>query len=277
MPLVVLVAAPEGGIRLSYTPAEAGATVTAVRLYTDPVRTGTPIFEGVPVLSGGVWTFTAGLDDGDYYSAFDVTDSTGTFTDRGDFFYVLGGEVFPNSTVVSAAEVRDHLELGDDRSKDAELLRFVATAIDMVEEKVGPLAPRTVTDVLSAGGPALVLRQSPVLAVTSLAPYEWGMAGTPVALVDTRLDGPAGLLHFRYPRGGVVEVTYVAGYARLPEGARMAVLELTRQRYSVSQGGYRPGYGDVDGEPNVSQRSGMWLSPDIMAMLAPFMRGMRVA
>jgi hypothetical protein len=225
-------------IRLSYRPAEADATVTAVRLYTDPARTGTPVFDGVPVLLSGVWTFTPDLADGDYYSAFDVTDSTGSFSDADDFFYVLDGQVAAGSTLLSLAEIRAHLALGSDRSYDRQLVRHLQAAIERITDHVGfPLTPGSVVEEHPAAA-VIVLRQARVTAVTSI------VDSTGTAVAGYRLT-PGGILRtaggYYGGHGTLLTITYTAGYDALPALVREVLLDLIRLRYETRADALPPG------------------------------------
>ena len=80
-------------VRLSYSPAEPAATVTEARLYTHPSRSGDPVVSGTPLLQAEVWTYSPDVADGLYFTAFDVTDSTGSFTDRKGVLQVLDGDI----------------------------------------------------------------------------------------------------------------------------------------------------------------------------------------
>jgi hypothetical protein len=258
--LAVLSPPVEGGTRLSYSPAEAGASVTAVRLYETPARTGVPVFQGVPTLHGGVWTFSADLEDGDYYSAFDVTDSTGAFIDDDDFFYVLSGEVVPGSQVVSMAEVRVHVGAEDD-SQDSILLRHLGMAIETVSERVGaPLLPQTRTEPFDRAA-TIILPSSHVRSATVT---DSGGNAVPYVL------RPGGLL--RGSAGyGQVTVTYTEGFDRLPDTIRQVVLDLVRVLYDTRIGALPPGV-DVAEEVDLPRPFPFDFEP-VLNRLGPYRRG----
>lgn len=282
MPLVVTTATtpviPPGMVRLQYVPAEAGAVVTAVRLYTDPARTGTPVFSGTPTNAAGTWTFDAPLADGDYYSAFDVTDSTGGFTDRGDFFLVADGEVI--QTIVSLSDTLRHLfkkgnrdftaaDLAEARTRDGgEVTLLLQAATRPLEEKAGAILPRLVTERVRGHSTTIVLRESPALALVSVS-------GDSGVLTGGELDGPAGLLHDS--PYGVRSVTYTVGRSPIPANIRKAALTWIAYWWSREHGGngtYLPpdGIGVAGGVMGVSA-----LDRQIDALLGPDRRGMRVA
>lgn len=248
-------------VRLSYTPAEPAATVTAVRLYTTPARTGTPAFTGTPVASAGTWTVSPNLTDGPYYSAFDVTDSTGSYTDADDFFYVLDGQIAPGSQIVSIHDVRTITGLTD-ATKDREQVELISAAVPVIEDWVGPILPRTVTETPVES----VLSQRPVLAVTSVT-----KGGSAVTTPYT-LNGPAGLVT-GLPTGTVV--TYTAGYRPIPSNIRRAVLRWVAWSWRRDHGGsetYLPA-GD-DATPIAPGVGG--IEREIWHILGPYRRGPHV-
>lgn len=208
-------------VRLSYTPAEAGATVTGVRVYPDPDRTGTPSASGIPTLTTGVWTFSPDLADGDYYTAWDVTDSTGSFTDADDFFYVLHGEVAPASTVVSMAELR---EVVGELTKDSDplLLRLLQATVRHVQRRYGLLPAEVEPVVVDRPTGTVVLPHSHVDAVSVTR------HGEPVPVTVNRA---AGLV---YGVGyGPVTITYSV---EVGEDVKRAVLYAVQHAYESQQG-----------------------------------------
>jgi hypothetical protein len=267
--LAVLSPPVEGGTRLSYSPAEAGASVTAVRLYDTPARTGVPVFQGVPTLNGGVWTFSADLEDGDYYSAFDVTDSTGAFTDDDDFFYVLSGEVVPGSQVVSMAEVRAHLNLPD-KHHDAELVLHVAAAVEVLSEYVGsPLLPTPVTETHPRAG-TVILRNSRAVSIASVT----DAAGAAVPGYSLQ---PGGLLTGGYGGYGTLTVTYVAGFDRVPAALRLAVLIVAARLWETQRGAQPLPVLGGDEDPFTNPGGLPLLPPRAETLLAPYRRSASVA
>lgn len=259
-------------VRLSYTPAESAATVTAVRIYTDPARTGTPFASGVPVLASGVWTFSPDLPDGAYYTAWAVTDSTGSFTDGDDFFFVQFGEVVPNSQVVSLAEVRAHLNITT-KTNDSELIALVGAAVEVIGDYVGtPLVPTSVTETLPRGS-TLILGSSNVRSLTSVT--QDGTAVTAYTLA------PGGLLtttNGYYGYGGTVTVTYVAGFARLPAAVRHAVLIVVGRLWETQRGNAPSALPSSDFADSGFSTGGLPLLPPLaVTLLQPYRRGVRVA
>lgn len=255
-------------VRLSYAPALAGATVTAVRLYTEPARTGVPTASGVPVLVAGVWTFSPDLPDGDYYTAWDVTDSSGSFTDADDFFYVLFGEVVPNSQAVSMADVRSHLNIKT-KVSDVELLTALIAAVEVVAFHVGaPLVPQTRTETHRRTG-TVILGSSYVRSLTSV--MQDGLAVSGFTLV------PGGMLTVPVGSGGSLTVTYVAGFDRLPMAVRLATLIVVGRLWETQRGNGPSALPEDLNEPFTAPGGLPLLPPRAQTLLEPYRRGVLVA
>lgn len=140
-------------------------------------------------------------------------------------------------TIVPAlGDLKEHLNITS-ATHDVELQHMLDAAVQVVEGYVGRLNERSVTETHrngSGGGP-LVLRESPVVSVLSVASAD----GTTYAAADYDLDGPAGMLHVaggygRWPRG--VTVTYLAGRSELPAAIRLAVLIVAGRLWETQRG-----------------------------------------
>jgi hypothetical protein len=176
--------------------------------------------------------------------------------------------------VVTPADARAHLGLGDDTSHDDELAGFIDAAVEAVEQVVGPILPRTVTERHHGG--IGVLRQAPVLAVTAVASSN-GDAVLPTAYYVDTATGEFALSTYRDVliepfRDGrdYVTVTYTAGRDTVPPGVRMAVLELVRLHYTAGQQGYRPNYGEPELATDDVVINGYLLSRKVLGWLAPY-------
>lgn len=200
------------------------------------------------------WVGT-GANPGAYADVFDVRPATPPY-------------------LVSLADTKRHLNL-DGTEFDEELRSMVEAATATVEDIVGPVVVRTVTEV-QTGGPLLVLNSPPVIALQALAAIRTGGSSYQVADVDvdpvtgivTRLDGLA--------FNGPLRAIYTAGRPIVPASIAQAGeiiighLWETQRGHSVS----RPGFGDEDLVPAAA---GFMVPRRAMEMLAPFRRAPVVA
>jgi len=175
------------------------------------------------------------------------------------------------------ADLKAHLNVTS-TSQDAELVRFLDAAVGTVENIVGPLASRSVTEIHERASDVIVLRQRPVQSVTSVAPYGWAGAGVPVVATTYRLDGPTGLLYLQYATSAPVQVTYVAGYATVPEAISTAVLVVAGRLYETQRGNAPSALPASDFDPNAFGTGGLPLLPPLaVTLLEPYRRGPTVA
>jgi hypothetical protein len=219
VPLSVTITGEDG------LPANAGAVALTVTLPDGTPNTTpaiTPTSVGVydhnfPTTQAGVhqvrWVAT-GLNASAFTDAFTVDPPAG-----GNF--------------ISLAEIKRHLK--KDLAKtddDAELLEFIGAACQMIEDRIGPVAPRPATQAVwrhHNTSRQLLLDLHPVVDVTTVTvegvtvPEADPVAGTDGWVLD---PGPGVLAHTRRWPSGRVEVTYRAGRTPLPTNVRLAALEL---------------------------------------------------
>lgn len=133
---------------------------------------------------------------------------------------------------------------------DAELLVYVEAVTAAIERYTGPVINRTVTEVVTGRGLALVLAQVPVVELISLTPLT--AAGAAVNTDDVYLNPDAGTVHRRDGgsfTGGPWEAEYVAGRgtttpATINLAARILLQHLWRTQYGASRGLAGIGGGD---------------------------------
>lgn len=118
-----------------------------------------------------------------------------------------------------------------------EFRNFIMAATEVVESKVGPCSRRTVTQRVTEGTTQLVLRQRPVLSVTSVSSiWPSGPVWTTGSLL---LDQDAGIVQqtwmwpFYY---GPWDVVYVAGRQVIPERYLHAGKEQLRHLWETQRG-----------------------------------------
>lgn len=168
--------------------------------------------------------------------------------------------------IVGLAELKTHLNIpAASTGDDEELREFALSVTEVVEHIVGPVAPRSVVEVHDGGGDAIVLRQPPVLSVTSVA--EGGTAVADYILSD------AGVLYrvagCWLPGRGKVTVTYKAGRSVVPRSIAQAAKELARINWRPQQGGnYSPFDGGASDELG-QVRLGFFVPNRVVEMLTP--------
>ncbi len=150
-------------------------------------------------------------------------------------------------SLISLAEAKAHLNIDEDESVDDEELRgFIAAATAVVERHTGEaVARRTVVeDHRLSGTTSLVLRNAPIVLVTSVASPD----GTVVWLVaDFTVDTFVGVLTGQF-LSGLVRVTYVAGQPVVPPNYLLATQIIVAHLWQTqrwSSLGRQPGF---DGE-----------------------------
>lgn len=224
----------QGGVLVNATTAALtitlpDGTTTAPSIVNPPLVTGKYLYDYVAVQSGrhvGTWLFTmAGGKTTSYVETFDVGQGLVTVDEAVAHLRAAG-------VVTSSADL-DQLQW----------LCMVAT--DAVERDLGRvLTRRTVTEVYDGGQSAIVLRQSPVISVTSVSD-----SAVVISALDYTLDQSTGILY----RGGTstywtrfttgrqsVSVTYVAGYTDPPRAARMVALTIVQSLWQESQQSAHP-------------------------------------
>lgn len=147
-----------------------------------------------------------------------------------------------------------------DPSNDDELQGFIDAAVGIVEGIVGPVTPTTFDEFYNGGTTQIVLREYPVLSITSVResfgsdPVVLTAAtSAPVAVTNSyTVDLNAGVITRRnsgYTTGAffttgdqTVEIIYVAGRSTVPGDIRLATLETVRHLYQQTQQGGRPSF-----------------------------------
>jgi hypothetical protein len=157
------------------------------------------------------------------------------------------------SSPVSLAYVKAHLNLSGITADDPELRDVIAAAVDLAEDFIGPITPRTVTETqLSDGTSTLTLNRYPVLSVQSVTtssgltfsatPSPGGFyyllrGGTLDLFTSYGLGWIPEFSQINYNSGFVsITVNYTAGRASLRPARQLAIAELVRHLWSTQQG-----------------------------------------
>lgn len=184
--------------------------------------------------------------------------------------------------IVGLSETKKHLniDLGD-TSRDEELRGFILSASMVVEDVVGVVARRTITETASGGGRHIVLEKPPVIEVVEVR-----VDGQAVDAGDYEVS-PSGLLSKRFgawPAGlRNVEIVYLAGKPVVPPNIIDATKELIRINWRPQEGGnyaaFDMGRGDDFGNAGLEAslqgnlRLGFFVPNTVTQRLQPDQRG----
>jgi hypothetical protein len=167
-------------------------------------------------------------------------------------------------SVVSLAAVKATLDVSS-AAHDAELQEILDEAEVIIGVLVGPLAPVTVIDEVHTGPGPLLLKQHPVMSVSSAT-------NDGVAVSDVDLDAHAGVLYGSFGSGRRgVRVTYVTGRDLSPD-LRRAVLELVRHLWETQRGNSPAGMALRDPDERTLQGVSSYLLPyRVQTLIEPYL------
>jgi hypothetical protein len=137
---------------------------------------------------------------------------------------------------ITLADAKARLQLDKvttvDAGRDEELQAFIASAIAEQEQRVGPVAPRVVTETVTAYGGRLSLSARPVLSLTSALA---GAASTSITGWSVP-SSMAGLVQSTTYLTGTFTVTYVAGRNPVPADLVEAALLRVQHSFETQRG-----------------------------------------
>jgi hypothetical protein len=203
----------------------------------------------------------------------------------------------PVGRIVGLGEIKEHLNIvPNDRTKDAELLRFCDGSTPIIESLVGDVIQRQRQERYDGGWNYISLRHRPVVSVESVVEYRGPIAYQLQQIAHP--DGgtiysyswePTGRITRRTVGGGVtsfpagnnsVEISYTSGYTAVPAHIRLGTLELIRVNYQQTQQGGRPTYGAGSGGADDyagGSMMGFFVPNRVREILAPSRRHPSVA
>lgn len=189
---------------------------TAVPAVTNP-SAGIYQADYTPTMAGrhtARWVAT-GVNASGYSDIFDVREATPPY-------------------LVSLYDMKQHLNLTT-AVDDEELRGFIEAATRVVENVVGPVVVRTVSEVHGPGN-LLTLNHPPVLALASIAPVWTG--GITYAVGDVDLDATTGIVRRLdgTPFVGPLRVTYSAGRRIVPATMTMAAKVIVGHMWETQRG-----------------------------------------
>jgi uncharacterized phiE125 gp8 family phage protein len=210
--------------------------------------------DGVDTVFGPIASTTTGVYDHNYATVqagrhvvrwVASGANASAYTDTFDVQPVDGG------AFISLRDTKNFLRKLTDED-DEDLRGFIAAACQAIEDRMGHVAPVTVTADRTPRRGVIVLPERPVISVTSVVKLPGGaaipaadeMAGTD----GWKLENAEGVLSVP-TSSSRVRVTYRAGRSPLPQNFRLAGLDLVRHLWQGSQhngAGGRPTLGDSD-------------------------------
>lgn len=221
--------------------APADATSVSVTVRSPDNTTGSP--QTMTHGATGVYTyaFTAVLA-GMHTASFVATGAVAPIGSVDFYVYPTGSAT---TGIVTLAETKTELRIASGVSTyDNQLMSWIAASKTLIEQRVGPMVPRTVVDVFDGSKVSVTLTQPPVISITSIT------EGTYTCIpADYTLSKPSGVvtrMFGQYPyrwldgRQNIV-VTYLAGVTGpWNENIRLANLELLRTWWVATQSMSRP-------------------------------------
>ena len=182
-------------------------------------------------------------------------DWVATGTNSTVFSQIVEARVFRSA--VSLDDARSFLAItADDTTYDPAIRDFMEAATAAVEKRIGPIAPRSVTEFHRGGGTTVMCRNHPVVSVTSVTEY-YGSQSFALTSVSDPSQGstytyiaetPDGTITRRRPGGtdGVfpdgnqaVQITYLAGRTDVEPDIYQAVLLVLEHMWQTQRGAVR--------------------------------------
>ena len=204
----------------------------SLTIYVNDVSVATPTISATPTPTGvfsykyptttygrhrGRWLFT--MADGStsaYVEVFDVQPLDPGF-------------------IISLQDAKQHLNIPASKTtNDEEIRGWLAAITPVVEDYVGPVLPRTVTETVT-GTNVLNLTYSPIMAIVSVTPWYQGAAYSPSML---RFDEFGNLvLAYGGPFfGGTFTVVYTVGMNPIPPNITAAVRIILKHLWETQRG-----------------------------------------
>lgn len=171
---------------------------------------------------------------------------------------------------VSLAEVKRHLNIDDtDPANDDELDMLRSAAQEHVENLIGPVLHRTVTEQVRASGGFVTLGTVPVLSVTSLAATDGPITGyTPDV-------GAALLSNVRTSVNATV--TYRVGRDSCPDAVRLATLIVAAHMWRTQLGNSPSALPDEEAGQGFDPSSADEVPSRARALLRPYLKPSGIA
>jgi hypothetical protein len=158
--------------------------------------------------------------------------------------------------ILGLGEVRTHLNINS-TDQDNELKGYIEAVGVVVENIVGSVLPRTVTESYDGGQETIPLRHWPIVSVTSVKETWYGGATYSLTQIDLTAGTPAGQFNYTFdpntgtitrrigvfetcfmPGSDNIQITYVVGLPQpWPANIRLGALELVSWFWRTTQQG----------------------------------------
>jgi uncharacterized phiE125 gp8 family phage protein len=178
---------------------------------------------------------------------------------------------------VTLDDVKSYLNITR-TTNDDELIGFLDVAVAAIEDVIGPIDARTVTEEIDSHGQRIVLSQTPVLAVSSVSIEPW-LGAAPVDDTSAwRLNSATGVLRRKviggslpyYGPGSIFTITYTVGRAVASAPITQAILMQVADMWE-SQRGAMPLPANGDSAPPAYGGDAGFLSAEVMELLLPYL------
>jgi uncharacterized phiE125 gp8 family phage protein len=166
---------------------------------------------------------------------------------------------------VSLTDVKAHLNITN-TEYDQELIAFMDAATAAIEQRVGPMTRRTVTETHDGGGKVL-LRTYPVISLTTVTDNGITLTSGQYRERDGVVTKKSGTSATNFTTGlDGVSITYQAGRTSVPADLRQAVLEQVRHMWETQRGQQRGRRGGDDYTPGAAFN----LTIRVKELIAPY-------
>ncbi|GGZ28449.1 hypothetical protein GCM10010387_22390 [Streptomyces inusitatus] len=147
--------------------------------------------------------------------------------------------------LLTLAEAKAQLNI-ETSADDAELLAYIDALTSVIEQHVGPVETRQVTETIQGRSPRICLTHIPAVALVSVTPAI--PAGSPLDLGGLLLDAPTGIVHHRTGTfaGTLWIAVYTAGRSAIPPTINLAARLLLQHLWRTQNGSARGGGGADD-------------------------------
>jgi uncharacterized phiE125 gp8 family phage protein len=175
-------------------------------------------------------------------------------------------------------DLKAHLNVST-TSDDGELADMLDAAVDVVEDIVGPITSKTITEThYGLSSDVLLLRRMPVVDLLSVR-SGYGAAIVDLTLADFDFDADTGIVRLSSGAwfGGNYRVTYSVGRPTVPAAVRLAILVIAGHLFETQR---RPGFtsdspagfGGLDGVQDARPTSmGFAIPSRAKELLQPYM------
>ena len=193
--------------------------------------------------------------------------------------------------LVTLADARAQLGITDpsDTSHDTIIQEFIDASTELIEQQVGPITSRSVTETFDGGSQAVVLNYFPLISVDSVTEYNQGTAnvltevtapfsgdGYRTDLSLGRVVRWSGTYQTAFCAGWQnVVVTYHAGRSSTPPAIFEATLLLIQHMWETMQSGRTGGKSQMRG--NAAQLANYVLPYRVLEAIRPYARPPRIA